>query len=173
MNPTNTLSDPPGTVNNAALDSTNSKADQLNIKGDEYVVRETDDAGEKKITTTGQILGDREYRCRTFVLPNRGEKLFMLSIECARVLGYENPDLLFNENSSLFEIIATQAENDDLIHQDILPYAYRPLPVGIVTASSMFRRFGSRLIYKGRRVRDDYWETKAREQGFTEEDPTY
>ena len=34
----------------------------------------------------------------------------------------------------------------------------------------MFRQFGSRTIVNGRRVRDDYWETKAREQGFTAED---
>jgi hypothetical protein len=34
----------------------------------------------------------------------------------------------------------------------------------------MFRQFGSRVIVNGRRVRDDYWEVKARKQGFTEED---
>lgn len=34
----------------------------------------------------------------------------------------------------------------------------------------MFRQFGSRLIVNGRRVKDDYWEQKARKQGFTEED---
>ena len=35
----------------------------------------------------------------------------------------------------------------------------------------MFRQFGSRVIVGGRRVRDDYWESKARKQGFTEDDP--
>jgi hypothetical protein len=35
----------------------------------------------------------------------------------------------------------------------------------------MFRQFGSRVIVGGRRVRDDYWESWARKQGFTEEDP--
>jgi Chromatin remodelling complex Rsc7/Swp82 subunit len=39
-----------------------------------------------------------------------------------------------------------------------------------VTAKSMFRQFGSRVIQNGRRVRDDYWESKARKQGFTEDD---
>jgi hypothetical protein len=34
----------------------------------------------------------------------------------------------------------------------------------------MFRQFGSRLIVNGKRVKDDYWESKARKQGFTEED---
>ena len=78
--------------------------------------------------------------------------------------------LLFNKNRSLYKIIATQAEKDDLIHQEILPYSYRSRQIAIVTARSMFRQFGSRLIANGRRVRDDYWESKARKQGFTEED---
>lgn len=122
------------------------------------------------MTATGHPLGGREYRCRTFFVPNRGDKLFMLATECARVLGYRDSYLLFNKNRSLYKIIATQAEKDDLIHQEILPYSYRSRQIAIVTARSMFRQFGSRLIVNGRRVRDDYWESKARKQGFTEED---
>jgi len=144
--------------------------DQLNAEGDEYIPRETDDAGEGKVTATGHPLGGREYRCRTFFVPNRGNKLFMLATECARVLGYRDSYLLFNKNRSLYKIIANQAEKDDLIHQEILPYSYRSRQITIVTARSMFRQFGSRLIVNGRRVRDDYWESKARKQGFTEED---
>jgi hypothetical protein len=144
--------------------------DQLNPEGDEYIPREIDDAGERKVTQTGHPLEGREYRCRTFFVPNRGDKLFMLATECARVLGYRDSYLLFNKNRSLFKIIATQPEKDDLIHQEILPYSYRSRQIAIVTARSMFRQFGSRLIQNGRRVRDDYWESKARKQGFTEED---
>ncbi|KAF2856110.1 hypothetical protein T440DRAFT_98108 [Plenodomus tracheiphilus IPT5] len=144
--------------------------DQLNAEGDEFIPRETDEAGERKVTQTGHPLEGREYRCRTFFVPNRGDKLFMLATECARVLGYRDSYLLFNKNRSLFKIIATQAEKDDLIHQEILPYSYRSRQIAIVTARSMFRQFGSRLINNGRRVRDDYWESKARKQGFTEED---
>jgi hypothetical protein len=94
----------------------------------------------------------------------------MLATECARVLGYRDSYLLFNKNRSLYKIQATQAEKDDLIHQEILPYSHRSRQISIVTARSMFRQFGSRLIVNGRRVRDDYWESKARKQGFTEED---
>lgn len=144
--------------------------DQLNPEGDEYLPREYDEAGEKKVTPTGHPLDGREYRCRTFFVPNRGDKLFMLATECARVLGYRDSYLLFNKNRSLYKIIATQHEKDDLIQQEILPYSYRSRQIAIVTARSMFRQFGSRLIQNGRRVRDDYWESKARKQGFTEED---
>ena len=94
----------------------------------------------------------------------------MLATECARVLNYRDSYLLFNKNRSLYKIIATQPEKDDLISQEILPYSYRSRQIAIVTAKSMFRQFGSRVIQDGRRVRDDYWEAKARKQGFTEED---
>jgi chromatin structure-remodeling complex protein RSC7 len=118
----------------------------------------------------GQLLGGREYRCRTFLVPHRGDKLFMLATECARVLGYRDSYLLFNKNRSLYKIIANQVEKDDLVAQEILPFSYRSRQIAIVTARSMFRQFGSRVIVNGRRVRDDYWETKARKQGFTEAD---
>ena len=144
--------------------------DQLGPAGDEYLPREVDDAGEKKVTANGNVLGGREYRCRTFYVPGRGEKLFMLATECARVLGYRDSYLLFNKNRSLYKIIATQEEKDELVHQEILPFSYRSRQIAIVTARSMFRQFGSRMVVNGRRVRDDYWESKARKQGFTEED---
>lgn len=118
----------------------------------------------------GNLTGTRTYRCRTFLVPHRGEKLFMLATECARVLGYRDSYLLFNKNRSLYKIIASQPEKDDLVAQEILPFSYRSRQIAIVTARSMFRQFGSRVIEGGRRVRDDYWETKARKQGFTEAD---
>ncbi|KAF3182372.1 hypothetical protein TWF106_009437 [Orbilia oligospora] len=145
--------------------------DQLTKEGDEYIPRETDDDGEKKVMPTGHLKNGREYKCRTFLVPGRGEKLFMLATECARVLGYRDSYLLFNKNRSLYKIIATQSEKDDLIQKELLPYSYRSRQIAIVTAKSMFRQFGSRVIVNGRRVRDDYWESKARKQGFTEEDP--
>ncbi|TGO19478.1 hypothetical protein BTUL_0004g01170 [Botrytis tulipae] len=144
--------------------------DQLGAEGDEYIPREYDEQGEKKVSAMGHLTDGREYRCRTFYVPNRGDKLFMLATECARVLGYRDSYLLFNKNRSLYKIIATQAEKEDLIHQEILPFSYRSRQIAIVTAKSMFRQFGSRVIVNGRRVRDDYWETKARKQGFTEDD---
>lgn len=145
--------------------------DQLGPEGDEYIARDFDDAGEKKVDALGNLLGGREYKIRTFNLPGRGEKLFMLATECARTLQYRDSYLLFNKNRSLFKIIASVKEKEDLVGKDILPYSYRSRQIAIVTARSMFRQFGSRVIKDGRRVRDDYWEAKAIKQGFTEADP--
>jgi hypothetical protein len=146
-------------------------SDQLGPENDEYLPREYDEAGEKKVDEFGFLTGTRLYRCRTFTVPGRGRKLFMLATECARVLTYRDSYLLFNKNRSLYKIIATQKEKEDLINQDILPFSYRSRQIAIVTARSMFRQFGSRVIDNGRRVRDDYWESKAKKQGFTEDDP--
>ncbi|KAF2491476.1 hypothetical protein BU16DRAFT_565175 [Lophium mytilinum] len=138
--------------------------DRFKTIGYEYIPREFDEAGEKKVTVTGYLLDGREYKCRTFFTLNRGDKLFMLATECARVLGYSHSDFLFKENRSLYKIIATQVDKDDLIRQEILPYSYRSRQIALVTARSMFRQFGSRLVLNGRPVRDDYWESKARKQ---------
>ena len=161
---------PPKSVIKALPTERDHTTTDLSPEGDEYVPRERDEAGEQKVSPTGAPLGGREYKCRTFFVPHRGDKLFMLATECARVLGYRDSYLLFNKNRSLCKIIASQPEKDDLIHQEILPYSYRSRQIAIVTARSMFRQFGSRVIHDGRRVRDDYWEAKARKQGFTEED---
>ncbi|EXJ85922.1 hypothetical protein A1O1_06291 [Capronia coronata CBS 617.96] len=145
-------------------------SDVLQPEGDEYVPREYDEAGEKKVDALGYLQGGREYKIRTFTLPGRGQKLFMLATECARQLQYRDSYLLFNKNRSLFKIIASAKEKEELVGQEILPYSYRSRQIAVVTARSMFRQFGSRVIKDGRRVRDDYWEAKAIKQGFTEQD---
>ena len=94
----------------------------------------------------------------------------MLATECARQLQYRDSYLLFNKNRSLYKIIASVKEKEELVAREILPYSYRSRQIAVVTARSMFRQFGSRVIKDGRRVRDDYWEAKAIKQGFTEQD---
>ncbi|KAG9249733.1 chromatin remodelling complex Rsc7/Swp82 subunit-domain-containing protein [Emericellopsis atlantica] len=144
--------------------------DQLNETSDEYIPRGIDELGEKKVMSNGVLLGGRTYRCRTFLVPNRGDKLFMLAAECARVLSYRDSYLLFNKNRSLYKILASQAEKDDLFEKEITPFSHCSRQVAIVTARSMFRQFGSKVVEGGCRVRDDYWEQHARMQGFTETD---
>jgi hypothetical protein len=159
---------PPKTVVKALPTVRDHTTDQLTPEGDEYIPREYDQDGEKKVLPNGELTGKRVYKCRIFHVPGRGDKLFMLATECARVLGYRDSYLLFNKNRSLYKIIATQAEKDDLINQGLLPYSYRSRQIAIVTAKSMFRQFGSRVIEGGRRVRDDYWEMKAKKQGYVD-----
>ncbi|KAK9447341.1 chromatin remodelling complex Rsc7/Swp82 subunit-domain-containing protein [Limtongia smithiae] len=143
---------------------------QLNDEGDEYIVAMTDPNGEQKISPDGALLDGRVYRMRAFTLPNHGTKLFMMATECAKELQYRDSYLLFNKNRSLYKMIATQADKEALIEMGNLPYAYRSRQIALVSAKSMFRQFGSLCVVDGRRVKDDYWEQKARDEGFTEND---
>ncbi|KAK9320127.1 chromatin remodelling complex Rsc7/Swp82 subunit-domain-containing protein [Lipomyces orientalis] len=142
----------------------------LNEDGDEYIVAEIDPQGDAKLSPDGDLLAGREYRMRTFTLPGRGSKIFMMATECAKELQYRDSYLLFNKNRSLYKLIATQGDKEALIDMGLLPYAYRSRQIALVTARSMFRAFGSIAVVDGRRVRDDYWEQKARDDGFTEND---
>ena len=144
--------------------------DQLNHEQDEFIPREYDESGERKVSPLGEILGGRVYNIRTFSMAHRGEKQFMLATECSRVLGYRDSYLLFNKNRSLHKIVATIQDKRELTNQEIVPYSHQSRQITLVTAKSMFRQFGARVIRGGRRVRDDYWEAKAIKQGFTEED---
>ena len=98
---------------------------QLIPEGDEYIPREYDQEGEKKVTASGHLLGGCGYKCETFLVPNRGDKLFMLGTQCARVLGYRDTYLMFNRNRPLYKIIATQAEKEYLIRQNVIPFPHR------------------------------------------------
>lgn len=144
---------------------------ELAPEGDEFVPTDIDEAGERKVTPDGHLLGGREYCINTFLLPDRGNKLFMMATECAKELNYRDSYLLFNKNKSLYKLIATQRDKETLISAGLLPYSFRSRQIALVTARSMFCQFGSRIIKGGKRVRDDYWEGKAIEQGFTEKDP--
>jgi hypothetical protein len=143
---------------------------QIHAEGHEIVPREVNETGEKKMALNGAPLDGREYLCRTFYLPNRGDHLFMLATECARILNYPNSSSLFNTNPALYAIVLTQSDKDHLIQTEILSDLDRSRQITVVTARSMFRQFGSQIILNGKRVQDDYWETTARERGFTGDD---
>lgn len=147
--------------------------DQLNAEKDEFLPREIDEDGEKKITAMGEPLGDRKFTVEAFTLQTRGAKHFMLATRCAQSLAYRDSYLLFHKNRSLYKIIANNAEKEEMIKKNIIPNAYRSRQIAVVTARSMFRQFGSRLVKDGRKVRDDYWEAKTRKQGFSEDDPAW
>ncbi|KAI5289328.1 hypothetical protein KEM55_008845, partial [Ascosphaera atra] len=55
--------------------------DQLDANKDEYICKEFDAAGETKVDTLGYLSDGRTYKCRTFTVPERGKKLFMLATE--------------------------------------------------------------------------------------------
>ncbi|KAF3923122.1 hypothetical protein ABW20_dc0107203 [Dactylellina cionopaga] len=137
------------------------------VKNNEIDLPE-DHSGERKVDKDGNMLGGRQYRCRTFTMMNRGEQLYMLSTEPARCAGFRDSYLFFQRHKQLYKIICNEEEKFDLIKRNIIPHSYKGRAIGVCTARSVFREFGARMIVGGRRVIDDYYEQVARDRGDVE-----
>ena len=139
----------------------------LDVVDDEAVV-DDDAEGNEKVDSLGNLLGGREYRVRTFTIIGRGERLYMLSTEPARCCGFRDSYLFFTKHPKLYKVLINEEEKMDLIGRDVLPNSYKGRNIGVVTARSVFREFGARIIVGGRRISDDYKVTEARLNGEAE-----
>ena len=92
----------------------------------------------------------------------------MLSTEPARCCGFRDSYLFFTKHPKLYKVVVGEEEKKDLIDRDILPNSYKGRNIGVVSARSVFREFGARIIVGGRKVVDDYKVTEARERGDVE-----
>ncbi|KAL7824241.1 chromatin remodelling complex Rsc7/Swp82 subunit domain-containing protein [Trichoderma gracile] len=137
------------------------------IVDDECVLPE-DPEGETKVDKMGNLKGGREYRCRTFKVLGRGNRLYMLSTEPARCVGFRDSYLFFTKHRKLYKIIVDDEEKRDMIERDIIPHSYKGRSIGIVTARSVFREFGARIVVGGKRIIDDYAVAQARAEGAVE-----
>ncbi|KAG5986457.1 hypothetical protein E4U54_005409 [Claviceps lovelessii] len=137
------------------------------IVDDECVLPE-DPEGQAKVDKFGNLEGGREYRCRTFTVLGRGERLYMLSTEPARCVGFRDSYLFFTKHRKLHKIIVDDDEKRDMIERDIIPHSYKGRSIGVVTARSVFREFGSRIVVGGKRIVDDFNVKQLREEGVVE-----
>jgi chromatin structure-remodeling complex protein RSC7 len=150
--------------NRVAIDK---EGTMMDVVDDELDLPE-DAEGEKKVDKLGNLLGGRDYRVRVFKIGGRGDRLYMLSTEPARCTGFRDSYLFFTKHMRLHKIIIDDNEKRDLIDREIIPHSYKGRAIGVVTARSVFREFGARIIIGGKKVIDDYYETAARENGAVE-----
>ncbi|KAL8404909.1 hypothetical protein RB594_009698 [Gaeumannomyces avenae] len=143
------------------------EGNMMDIINDEVALPE-DPEGETKVDKNGNLLGGREYRCRTFTVLGKGDRLYMLSTEPARCVGFRDSYLFFTKHLRLTKVIVDDEEKRDMIERDIIPHSYKGRSIGIVTARSVFREFGAFIIVGGRRVVDDYEVVRARTDGVAE-----
>lgn len=143
------------------------EGNMMDVINDEVELPE-DPEGETKVDKMGHLQDGREYRCRTFTVLGRGERLYMLSTEPARCVGFRDSYLFFTKHKRLFKIIIDDEEKRDMIEREIIPHSYKGRAIGIVTARSVFREFGAQIIVGGKRVIDDYEVAKARATGVVE-----
>lgn len=143
------------------------EGNELEVLNDEVVLPEDAD-GEKKIDKLGYLQDGREYRVRTFTIFGRGKRLYMLSTEPARCIGFRDSYLFFQKHKLLYKIIIDDDEKRDLIERDLIPHSYKGRAIGVVTARSVFREFGAKIIIGGKKVMDDYLVRQARAHGEVE-----
>jgi chromatin structure-remodeling complex protein RSC7 len=143
------------------------EGNMMDVINDEVELPE-DAEGEAKVDKMGHLQGDREYRCRTFTVLGRGQRLYMLSTEPARCVGFRDSYLFFTKHKRLFKIIIDEDEKRDLIDRELIPHSYKGRAIGIVTARSVFREFGAQIIVGGKRVIDDYEVAKFKADGAVE-----
>lgn len=141
------------------------KGNEINIKNDEVVMEDEDPKGIEKIDENGFLQGDRKFRIKTFTLLGKGERQYMVSTEPARLVGFRDSYLLFKTHLTLFKKVCTHDEKMDLINRHLIPTSYKGRSVNLVTARSIFREFGARMVVGGKKVVDDFWEAKAIERG--------
>ncbi|KAI9266627.1 chromatin remodelling complex Rsc7/Swp82 subunit-domain-containing protein [Phascolomyces articulosus] len=118
-----------------------------------------DEIGETKVDRGGNLLGGRQYKVPTFNLPNRGHMLFMFSKDPAALLGFRDSFVFLKKNPKLVKVHVTDAEKGYLVQHSLLRSTFRTREVSVVTARSVFKQFGHRVLKKGRRGRDDYYYT--------------
>ncbi|KAL1745944.1 chromatin remodelling complex Rsc7/Swp82 subunit-domain-containing protein [Schizophyllum fasciatum] len=131
------------------------------IEGDELVT-EDDPAGETKIDRNGVLLGGRQFKANTFVIPSRHpSRMYMLAIDAARTSGFRDSLTYFRRNALAHKLTATQAEKDYLIGAGKLGAHLKTRSVTLVTARSAYKLHGARTVVGGRWVVDDYYEARA------------
>ena len=143
------------------------EGNMMNVVDDEVDLPE-DEEGEKKVDKMGHLQDGREYRCRTFTIPGREERLYMLSTEPARCVGFRDSYLFFSKHKKLYKIIISDDEKLEMIERELIPHSYKGRAIGICTARSVFREFGARIIVGGKRVIDDYEVAAAKADGVIE-----
>jgi chromatin structure-remodeling complex protein RSC7 len=135
---------------------------------DDEVTMPLDPEGEQKVDKFGHLQQGREYRVRTFTILGRGRRLYMLSTEPARCIGFRDSYLFFQKHRMLYKIIIDDEEKRDLIERSLIPHSYKGRAIGVVTARSVFREFGAKIIIGGRNIVDDYAVEVVRSQGLIE-----
>lgn len=147
---------------------TDEEGNILEVVDDEVELPE-DEEGERKIDKNGVLQDGRAYRVRTFTIIGRGKRLYMLSTEPARCIGFRDSYLFFQKHKHLYKIILDEDEKRDLIDRDLLPHSYKGRTIGVVTARSVFREFGAKIVIGGRQIKDDYKVAELRQQAGYEE----
>lgn len=104
---------------------------------------------------------------QTFTLEDHGDQVLVLAMEPSKLLGYRDSHILFQKHPQLKRVRINDEEKQYLIDAGILITRFKNPEVAVVTARSLYKCFGHRVILRGRRIKDDYYENQEPEQQVT------
>ena len=152
--------------------------DRINngVEFEEYKFRKIDPLGINKIDSNGKLLisgTNKDFLFNYFQLPGHGDKYWVLLKD---LISLVQDDMIDQETfirrykQQLLPIEATEDDIKFMVQNHLLEKKYNGINssnVKIVTTRSAFITFGAQIISQGTRIIDDYWETLAKQQGFT------
>lgn len=97
-------------------------------------------------------------------MPTRGNRVYMMSMDPARVLGFRDSYLFFLRNPQIVRVNTTMEERVWMIENGMLMANFKNKLIAVVTARSMFKIFGHRIVKRGKPRIDDYYESRAAEE---------
>ncbi|KIY49814.1 hypothetical protein FISHEDRAFT_40908 [Fistulina hepatica ATCC 64428] len=129
------------------------------------LVTEENAKGNEKVDEWGNLLGGRQFKAVTFVIPTRHPKrLYMLALDAARTSGFKDSLTYFRRNPLAYKLSCTQAEKEYLIGIGKLGTHLKTRSVTLITARSAYKSHGAKMVVDGRWVIDDYDEEKGAQE---------
>lgn len=101
-----------------------------------------------RLVTSSLTLSDRQWKAPSFTSSLRGDpnKVYFLSVDAARAVGYRDSLTLFRTDVRLIKLSLCQQEKDDLIAAGRLKEQLRGRNVTAVTARSVFKVHGAKAV---------------------------
>lgn len=81
-------------------------------------------------------------------------------MEPSKLLGYRDSHILFQKHPQLKRVRITDEERQHLINTGLLITRFKNPEVAVVTARSLYKCFGHKVIKNGKRIQDDYYESE-------------
>ncbi|EDO18833.1 hypothetical protein Kpol_1023p2 [Vanderwaltozyma polyspora DSM 70294] len=134
-----------------------------------YIMSKRDPQGEKKIKQNGELLCGRKFLFNTFKLKTRNNNVLVLVNDLISSLQLDyNEEKFLEEYNQLLPLEASLSEREFLKDKNLIPIDYpTEKPIKFIVARVAFVQFGASIIVAGTRIIDDYWETVAKDEGFT------
>lgn len=89
----------------------------------------------------------------------------MFSKDPAALLGFRDSFVFLKKNTKLVKVHIDNTEKGYLVDSNLLRSTFRTREISVVTARSVFKQFGHRIVRKGKRGKDDYYYTEQVDDG--------